>query len=306
MIDFSLNYTTVWERFLEWYSGSWVDRAFSFLGERVFVVAFGEYEKIPLPPNAGTVARNWILSFLVAFWIAAVTMAVVKAVPGGFIRRMLALGAIDADHAVTLAEVGYGRSAAVKRDLAHGGALAKLLCRVGDSEKTVAGTRIPSSEDPADENAGERRLSLWERLKGGKKIAPPAPEATETPESSAVETSESSATAAPVDQISAAADSTMADSTMADSTMAGSTMAGSSLINEKKPANQPPTAPLDFSSDRFYIPEELRVRAELRFAKRGSGILSAILSIVISTLAAFLVCNLLPLLFHLGNKILGG
>ena len=288
MIAFSLNYTTAWERFLDWFRGSWVDRAFTFLGERVFVVAFGEYEKIPLSPNAGTVARNWILSFLVAFWIAAVTMAVVKAVPGGFIRRLLARGAVDPDHAVTLAEVGYGRSAAVKRDLSHGGALAKLLCRVGDTEKTVAGTAVPSSEE-VDTQTGAVRPSLWERLKGSKKSTPPAPEAPEQSEQSeplTVETPESSASAAP--EAAAPVDS-------------NSAAPNSAPVEEK-----PPLPPLDLASDRFYIPEALRVRAELRFAKRGSGALSVVLSIVISTLAAFLLCNLLPLLLHLGNKILGG
>lgn len=293
MIAFSLNYTTAWERFLDWFRGSWVDRAFTFLGERVFVVAFGEYEKIPLSPNAGTVARNWILSFLVAFWIAAVTMAVVKAVPGGFIRRLLARGAVDADHAVTLAEVGYGRSAAIKRDLSQGGALAKLLCRVGDAEKTVAGTAVPSSGE-VDAQTGAVRPSLWERLKGSKKSTPPAPEAPEQP---AVETPESSATAAP--------ESAQAGNDL--SAEAAAPVAPNSAAPNSAPVEEkPPLPPLNLASDRFYIPEELRVRAELRFAKRGSGALSVVLSVVISTLAAFLLCNLLPLLFHLGNKILGG
>ena len=247
---FSLNYTTAWERFSEWYRGSWVDRAFTFLLERVFVVPFAEYEKIPLSPGAGVVARNLILSFLVAFWIAAVTMAYVKSVPGGFIRRLLSMGAVDEEHAVTLAEAGYRRSAAVRRDLTRGGVLAKLLCRVGDGKHTVAGAAVPPSE-----NRSAKAVSSSEK---------DVPVQSECP----------------VEKDDAA---------------------------QAEPKElEPRTAGVDFEKDRFYIPEELRIRAELRFARRGSGLLSVVLSVVISTLAAFLLCNLLPVLFGLANRMLGG
>lgn len=264
-MTFALNYTTAWERFLEWYRGSWADRAFTFLGERVFVVAFGEYEKIPLPANAGEIARGWILAFLVAFWIAAFTMAFVKAVPGGFVRRLLALGAVDEEHAVTLAEAGYARSAAIRSDLSRGGALAKLLCRPGNAEKTVAGTLVPDLETEVDPQTGAARPSLLERLAEPEK---PAPSAAEQPETAP----ETNGAPAATDQPTA-----------------------------EKPTDP---APLNLAADRFYIPKALRARAELRFANRGSGFLFAALSIPVSALIAFLLCGLLPILFGFANRIL--
>ena len=269
---FALNYSTVWERFLEWYRGSWMDRAFAFLGDRVFVVAFGEYEKIPLSPTAGNTARTWILSLLVAFWITAVAMAFVKAVPGKFVRRLLALEAVDEAHAVTLAEAGCQKSAAVKRDLARAGALAKLVCRPGDGEKTVAGTPIPVPEEEPDPETGEARPSLIERLEGAEKPAPSAPES---------------------EPVAAESKPVAAKAEVAEAP-------------EKAEELTPAVKPLDFATDRFYIPKELRARAEARFARRGSGVLSVVLSVLASTVAAFFVCNLLPLLFGLANRILGG
>ena len=268
---FSLNYTTAWERFSEWYRGSWVDRAFTFLLERVFVVPFAEYEKIPLSPGAGVVARNLILSFLVAFWIAAVTMAYVKSVPGGFIRRLLSMGAVDEEHAVTLAEAGYRRSAAVRRDLTRGGVLAKLLCRVGDGKRTVAGAAISAEKD----NAAQAEP---------KELEPALPAAVPLSENGSAETTSTSEKDVPVQSENPVEKDDAA---------------------QAEPKESAPALP-DFEKDRFYIPEELRIRAELRFARRGSGLLSVVLSVVISTVAAFLLCNLLPVLFGLANRMLGG
>ncbi len=276
---FSLNYSTVWERFVAWYQGSWVDKVFTFLGERVFAVSFSEYSKIPLSPTAGKTARNWILSFLVAFWVAAVVMVFVKAVPGGLIRRLLAMGATDAEHAVTLAEAGYPKNAAVRYDLSRGGALAKLLARPGDGEKTVAGTPIPDVSVETDPETGEARPSLVERLSTPEKTAPSTPENAEPAVVSAP---------APAENAEPAEEPAPSEATEA--------------VSDKAPA----TAPLNFETDRFYIPKALCDRAGFRFANRGSGILAAALSIVGSTLVAFVLCGVIPLLFRLANWILGG
>lgn len=292
---FSLNYTTAWERFSEWYRGSWVDRAFTFLLERVFVVPFAEYEKIPLSPGAGVVARNLILSFLVAFWIAAVTMAYVKSVPGGFIRRLLSMGAVDEEHAVTLAEAGYRRSAAVCRDLTRGGVLAKLLCRVGDGKRTVAGAAVPLPENESAETANSAKKDdpvQSENPVEKDNAAQAEPKELEPALPAAVPPSENGSAKA-------------VSSSEKDVPVQGESPVEKDDAAQAEPKESEPALP-DFEKDRFYIPEELRIRAELRFARRGSGLLSVVLSVVVSTLAAFLLCNLLPVLFGLANRMLGG
>ena len=342
-MTFFLNYTTAWERFLEWYRGSWADRFFTFLFERVFVVAFGEYEKIPLPANAGSVARNLILSFLVAFWIAAVTMAYVKSVPGGFVRRLFALEAFDEAHAVTLAQAGYRKSAAVRRDLARGGALAKLLCRVGDAERTVAGVAVPVEKDdaapaePKEEPAAdlppepaqpaaavppfENRSA--ETASSAEKTDPVQSESpAEKKEAALDEPKEEPAADLPPEPAQPAAAVPPFENRSAET---ASSAEKTDPVQSESPAEKKEAAPdepkeepaadlppepaqpaLDFENDRFYIPESLRIRAGLRFARRGSGALSAVLTIVGSTLVAFLLCGLLPLLFRFANFLLGG
>ena len=51
---------------------------------------------------------------------------------------------------------------------------------------------------------------------------------------------------------------------------------------------------LDYTVARFYIPEDLKYRAELRFESRGSGWITVLLTAVLSIIGAALVCWLLP------------
>ena len=53
-------------------------------------------------------------------------------------------------------------------------------------------------------------------------------------------------------------------------------------------------SPVDFTTARFYIPEDLKYRAEIRFERRGSGWLPVLLTVVGSLIGAALVCKFLP------------
>ena len=61
----------------------------------------------------------------------------------------------------------------------------------------------------------------------------------------------------------------------------------------------------DAMEDRFYIPEELRIRAEIRFEKKGSGWGSTVISIVILLVVFFAVLLLLPFLLQFVDNFLG-
>lgn len=65
-----------------------------------------------------------------------------------------------------------------------------------------------------------------------------------------------------------------------------------------------PKAPA-FATARFYIPEDLKYQAELRYEKKGSGIRSVLLTTVIIVIAAALICRFLPQLFGFADLILG-
>ena len=60
----------------------------------------------------------------------------------------------------------------------------------------------------------------------------------------------------------------------------------------------------DFSTARFYIPEELKYRAEARYDTKGNGPFQLILTIIFSVVAAVLIVKLLPFLLSLVDAIL--
>ena len=51
---------------------------------------------------------------------------------------------------------------------------------------------------------------------------------------------------------------------------------------------------VDIETDSFYIPEELRIRAEIKFEKKGSGWLSTVLGIIGLIIIFFLLLLVLP------------
>ena len=65
-----------------------------------------------------------------------------------------------------------------------------------------------------------------------------------------------------------------------------------------------PVAPVDFFRDRFYLPEDLRIRAELRFDRKGSGVRSFLLVAALTVAATILICHLLPPLLSLADSLL--
>lgn len=51
---------------------------------------------------------------------------------------------------------------------------------------------------------------------------------------------------------------------------------------------------VDFTVARFYIPEDLKYRAEIRFESRGSGWIPVLLTVILSVVVAALICRFLP------------
>ena len=61
---------------------------------------------------------------------------------------------------------------------------------------------------------------------------------------------------------------------------------------------------IDFLTARFYVPEDLRYRADVRFEKKGSGWGSVILSVLITVVVSAALCWLLPDLFQFADNII--
>ena len=61
---------------------------------------------------------------------------------------------------------------------------------------------------------------------------------------------------------------------------------------------------MDFLTAHFYIPEELRYRADVRFDVKGSGWLSFVITAVVTVIFAALVCYFLPDIVQLIDNII--
>lgn len=257
---------TLWDKIAAWYHQSVFSELFRYLNENVFGVQFENYENIAVGASAARTVRTLILSLMFGAIFAAAAVVYTKTVPCGFLRRLLGMGATSPDRAVTLRESGYFRSTGVRADLKRGGMLAKFLCRPDDS-RTLAGT-TPTAEIANEAANGEAgKPSLVERLNAPDRPAAVSEQPTEQ-----------------TDEIDETKKADAADET---------------------PSEPAPLRPVNFLTDRFYIPEVLRVRAELRCEKSGSGLRSFFAVTVVSVVAAALLCRTLPYLLTLADRMLG-
>ena len=78
---------------------------------------------------------------------------------------------------------------------------------------------------------------------------------------------------------------------------------GEGETNQKRPSKSA-VFRHNFLSSRFYIPEDLRARAEIRFDAKGSGWIPALITIAVTIIAASAVCWFLPDLIQLADNLI--
>lgn len=72
---------------------------------------------------------------------------------------------------------------------------------------------------------------------------------------------------------------------------------------------EPPTATVaessvDFLKDRFYIPEDLKYKAEVRYDKSGSERFPFVITVIVCVILAFLLCRFMPTLLGLADWLI--
>ena len=60
---------------------------------------------------------------------------------------------------------------------------------------------------------------------------------------------------------------------------------------------------IDFTKDHFYIPEDLKYRAENRFNQKGTGWLSVVLTVVLVPIVVGLLCRFMPSILQLADSL---
>lgn len=193
---------TLWDRLVDWYHRSAFRELIDYLDKTYFSVDIGIYQHFSVSARTGALVKNLILGIALGLIFAAGISCYVKAVHGGFIRRLLRDGCNSASTAKSLAELGYFHNVSIRNQLRSGGSFGALVRSV--------------------DAAGE-------------------------------------------------------------------------------PAN----ADTDLSAARFYIPEDLCDRAQIRYDRKGAGAPALILTMVLTVVAAALLCYFLPQLLGLADVILG-
>lgn len=61
---------------------------------------------------------------------------------------------------------------------------------------------------------------------------------------------------------------------------------------------------IDFTKDHFYIPEELKYRAENRFRQKGSSWLSVVLTVILVPVVVGLICRFMPNILQLADSLI--
>ncbi len=106
---------TLWEELWEYINGKY------------FTVDQGRYQHISVGSSALVNMRNIIFGICVGLIIASAMMAYEKNKKGGFVRRVVRRECLSPEKAMTLAELGYEKSFAIKSDLRRHTALSKTV-----------------------------------------------------------------------------------------------------------------------------------------------------------------------------------
>ncbi len=64
------------------------------------------------------------------------------------------------------------------------------------------------------------------------------------------------------------------------------------------------TYEIDFTKDHFYIPEDLKYRAEMRFNQKGSSWLAVVLTVVLVPLIVGLICRFMPNVLQFADSVI--
>ncbi len=216
----------------------------------------------------GTVTTLLMLVGGVCLGILLASFVIVfeKRVLERFIRALLARGAMDPETALSLAELNMEKNGFIKRELSRASVSRKLLSVVR-ADGTVA-----SYEDELAAAFPEFAAAIAEKTEKGAQG----------------EISEAPLTAEAGGE--ASKDALIPE---ADREAGGATAVGKKSVKERTKAfffekKFKPRA-IDFATARFFIPEALRFRAELRFRKKGSSPLWLLLAVLL-VLVLFLVC----------------
>ncbi|MBQ8441505.1 MAG: hypothetical protein IJX19_12645 [Clostridia bacterium] len=210
---------SLWEKLSVWYHNSIFYELFEYFNEKYFTVEFGAYENFSVGAGVTSLAQTIVYAIALGVILAAAMSVYTRSVLGGFVRTLIKEGADSPENAKKLSQLGFFRNAAIRRELAKGVTLRKVV-RCCEEEAFLA-----EQESKTAETAGKGTGEMTFRP--------------------------------------------------------------------------------NFLTARYYIPEDLRYRAEIRFEKKGSGWGLFLGASVIAILLAAVIGYFLPDIVQLMDNIIG-
>ena len=283
------------ERFLEFFvpdCGSY--KHFSVSGQAVGICLFGIF--------AGVL-------------IAMLVTAYEKSLHADFVGSVIDLGAADAEHAVTLGELGFLKNRRVRREFRDGAGLSKYVrCVEEEAWKSIEWVPVSAGGNVSDHSATAEPAGKEE---SGAGTLPDGRVFAGKPD--AADSVGVAGHADMADGANAANDTSAADTVnvgvadgvcatersgaVSDGDVTSDADTADSAANGGNPGAEQTTGPqyrFDFETAHFYLPEENRIAAEVRYApqkKRGGGLILSVLALVaLYILMIFLTPELLQLL----------
>ena len=221
----------------------------------------GEYENFVFTKTAPTllmIVGGLSIGILIACFIAVFERRYI----GRFLRTLLARGATDAEHALTLSEMGLAGKGLLKREISRAGVTRKLIAVV-DADGTVRDyeSELRAAFPEYAARLDDERGILAEKGKSD-------------------------------------ADTETGDAIIAEADMIGGADTAPAATEQTArraaaPSRHFKLRPVDFSTARFFIPEDLKFRAELRSRAKGSSpwmlVVATVVVIAFFLLALFFI-----------------
>ncbi len=219
---FAAEGSNLWEKLSAWYENSVFNELLTYLRERYFTVRFEAYENISLGATAGDTARSVILMAALGIIIAAGMTLYTRNHLGKLVHKMLQQEITSPERAQTLHQLGYFRSASIRRELSRGVNLRHVIRCCEEEEFQIA---------------VEEKRKEYEAAEHDKPFVAPK-------------------------------------------------------------------FVMDFTAARFYIPEDLKYRADNRYRTKGSGWGAFFGIVAIAIVVAALLCYLLPDLVRFADNLI--
>lgn len=263
---------------------------FLYLEENYFSASLNaHYDNLPYTRTTTTLLML-VGGLSIGLLIASVVAVLQKKVMGKFIRRLLAAKAHSPESAKSLAELGLAKSSAVKHELSYLSVSRKLIATVYPS-----GAVKTYKEELAELFQNEESRGAVQADAGADAPAKEAAETSdEAPNEVAAEPSDGE-NAGTAEVVTAPAAQKTDDAPRKKPRSFREAMMGKRV---KLP-------PLSFESCRFFIPEDLAIRAEFRFREKGSSWGFLALSVVLIIVFFFVALAAIPFFVQMLDATIG-